>query len=323
MKNPTPIASLVRDYVPGELISVPGIYRNVPMDVYQGQCCIGPSISSGGVRTIDSKNPKIFYRDWSGNPNRKEKKEVAHFGFGRAVHHLAAGETAFAEQFRVRPTEWDSWRTGDAKKWRAAQELAKFTVLTPEDVEAIRGVAASLNEHPTIMAGILQGLIEHSIFWKDWKTGVWLKARPDVIPVDSAMIVDLKTAADASAISCRRSIADFGYHIQMAMIDAGLQATANFRADAFVDLFVEKDDPWCINHKPISAFAMQRGHQQLRRGVDGFAWCLKNDQWPGYDDDEVEAELPKWYLDRLKYEEEHGLLPKFSECFPSAEDEAI
>jgi len=30
-------------------ITEPGIYRNVPMDVYHSDCCDGPSISSSGL----------------------------------------------------------------------------------------------------------------------------------------------------------------------------------------------------------------------------------------------------------------------------------
>jgi hypothetical protein len=55
-----------------------------------------------------------------------------------------------------------------------------MTVLLPGQIEIIRGMHASLQAHPLITGGILDGAIEHSLIWQDEETGIWLKARGDI-----------------------------------------------------------------------------------------------------------------------------------------------
>lgn len=316
MAEPIDLRSLVRPWVKGEKISENGIYSGVSMDAYHGDLCIGPSVSRSQIWTADEKSPKHAFKDWYGNPNRKPPGvEAEHFALGRAIHHLASGEANFAKFFAVRPQVFDSWRTGDAKKWRGEQIALGMGVLTPDDVDQIRGVADSMNEHPTIQAGIMQGLVEHTLAWKDERTGLWFKSRIDVIAVDSRMLADLKTTTDARRHKVQKANSDFGYHVQMAMADEGLKVITGSPKDRpwaseHVDIFVEKKDPWCINIKPFEAFEIDYARRILARGAEKIARSISDNLWQGYDDDLVPGGLPKWYLDKLKWESENGLLPK-------------
>lgn len=303
------IQSLVIDYVPGMVIDRPCIVRNAPMEWYHGQPCIGPSVSSSNIRKGEDRSLKHAYREWSGNPNKKPDEDKPHFGVGRAIHELAAGNREeFNRLFVVRPSQWDSWRTKDAKTWRAERQLEGITCLTPDEFEGVAGMLAALTEHPTIEAGILQGLVEHSIFWQDAETGIWCKSRPDVIPIDSGMVVDLKSTMDASRAACERTTGDLGYHVQLGMVDEGLRALG-FTMDEFVLVFIEKEDPWAINHKPMPFYDIEYGRRQLRRALRKWALAIETGDWPGYEDDEVEGGLPKWRRERLAWEAENGLLP--------------
>lgn len=323
------IADLRRAVIPwgGKPISRPGIYSGVPIEVYHGQeICDGPSVSHSVLWKCDSKSPRHAWREWSGNPNRKERDEAAHFTLGRAIHHLAGGEAQFGQHFIVRPAKWDSWRTKDAKEWRALRIAEGFSVLTPEDIETIKGVADSLNEHPTIQAGILKGLVEMTVVYRDPITGLWVKSRPDMLPLDSGIIGDLKTTAEATRIKCQKAIGEFGYHGQLAIADEALWQTVGFEASDHVLVFVEKTDPWCINIKPLEAAAIEWGRAYARRALDTFARCLEAHlagqpqaiAWTGYDDDEKDAALPDWLGKRYAYEAEHGLLPKVRTRQPRA-----
>jgi hypothetical protein len=322
MKNVTPFK--IYDYVKGQKISVPGIYRNVPMEVYHSDCCAGPSISSSGIRTIEAKSLLHFFKDWYGNPNRKEPETKAFFSVGKAVHSLSGGEEKFAEQFVVRPDEWADWKTKAARDWRAMQELDGKTVLAPADIDQIRGMVMQLAAHPTIQAGILNGLIEHSIFWFEDITldggevvRVWFKSRPDVIPIDSFMGVDLKTTTDASPLACRRAVTDYGYHIQLGMVHEGLLKVANHRLTDHVLVFIEKTDPWALNHKPIPDVDIEYGRRQLIRASRKFAQALHDNIWHGYEDDEVEGGLMPYARDRLAKEADNKLLPPIPDHVPT------
>lgn len=297
----------------GFKISKPGIYKNVPMAQYHGDICVGPSVSSGPLRTIREKSLAHCFKDSYLNPDREPKDDTDYFAIGKAAHHLVAGSGGFGDEFVVRPDKWDSWRTKDAKAWRAQQWLDKKTVLTPNDVDTITHFANSLSGHATVRAGILSGLVEHSIFWQDPVTGMWLKSRPDFLPVDSDMIVDLKTIAQADGHSCRKAITDHRYHQQLALIHDGIKATTGREMTDHVLVFIEKAAPYCINIKPLGPSSILAGQLENRFAINRFATAVQTGEWPGYDDDEVPCDLMDYAMKRIDYEVENGLLPALDE----------
>lgn len=321
------ITDLRRAVIPwdGQKISRPGIYSGVPMTNEEGtgyhqDLCDGPSVSHSVLWKADTKSPRHAYRTWYGNPDRREDEEKDHLALGRAIHHLAGGEIGFLEHFSVRPAKWDSWRTKDAKEWRALEKANRpgVGILTPDDVETIRGVANAMNEHPIIQAGILKGLVEMTVVYRDAITGLWVKARPDVLPLGSRMVPDLKTIAEATRRKCEAAIGEWGYHGQMAIIDEALWQVAGFEVEDHVLVFVEKSDPWCLNIKPLDAAAIEWGRAYSRRALDTWARCLDVGVFHGYDDDERDISIPKWLADRYVYESKNGLLPKLAQRQPRA-----
>lgn len=324
MKNITPLAVIPWD---GKKISKPGIYSGVPIDFYHGDCCIGPSFSSTTLRKVE--DPDISMEEiWDElylNPEAKEPETKEVFIRGRAVHTLLLGEGGFREQFVIRPETYPNDETKpwngnskDCKNWLAEQALAKKSVLKPDAIPNIRGMADKLAAHPVIQAGILNGLVEHSIFWIDPVTGLWCKARPDAIPLDANMLADLKGAEDVSRSATRKSISNYGYHMQLGLGAIGIYQTTGRVMTDFTLVFVKWTRPWSINHKPVSPQAIYRARQQIRRALDKLAVCVATGIWPGHDDDEATAELQDWLEARLAREEEQGLLPAI---MPNLEDE--
>lgn len=313
-----PLNTLVRPWVKGQKITRPGIYSGVPMDEYHGDLCEGPSVSNSILWKVENRSAKHAFDVWYGNPDRAPPDDAPHYTLGRAIHHLAAGEAQFAKFFVVRPPKWDSWRTAEAKAWRGEQIRLGMGVLTPEDVDAIQGVARALNEHPTIQAGILKGLVETTLVYRDAATGLWVKSRPDVLPLDSRMIADLKSTADASMAKVTNSITNFGYHMQLAIADEALWQLAEWEASDHVDVFVETSRPFCVNVKPIPHYDIDYGRAQFRRSLDTFAGCLKTGEWTGYRDDDVEAGLSSRYREVLAAQAKNGLLKMQSSRQPRA-----
>lgn len=317
-----PISTLVRDYKPGMVITEPGIYRGVPMSAYHCkngvEICDAPSVSSSTIRKIVGSDGCLLkcWDEYHGNPKRKPPKAKTYFSFGRALHHLAGGEAQFSKQFAVRPLVFPDWRTDAAKEWRARAEAAKLDVLTPEDLEALQACTDQLMAHPNVQNGILRGLVEHSIFFKvrvplvdGGYLDLWVKVRPDVIPVDGLMVTDLKSAADASPIGARRAITDNGYHVQMAMIQEALLAITGQLYDELVLLFIESSRPHPINHKPLGAFDIMAGRMLFRKGLSLFANAYATNTWPTYDDDEVPGGLLDYAAKAIAKQIEDGELP--------------
>jgi hypothetical protein len=288
----------------GEIITEPGIYSNVDMARYHSaDLCAGPSVSSSGLRTLFSQSPAHFWASSPLNPDRVERTETQAFALGRAAHHLLLGEADFGKHFAIRPDEFDSWRTAASKAWRAAQEAAGKTVLIPSDMDAIRGMARSLAANPLVAAGILNGAIEQSIVWKDAETGVWLKVRPDAIPGDGNDVADLKTTISVAYDALGKSVAEYGYAMQGALIRMGFREALGREMASFSLVFVEKTAPWCCRVVTLKREDLDAGEQAVRAALRVFARCLDRGEWPGPGGTQSDAEyleIPDWARNRVR-----------------------
>lgn len=295
LSNPLPLP-------PCGKVSVPGVYA-LSMAEYHGDLCVGPSISSSGLRTIWSQSPAHYWYDSPCNPNRPEPKERPHFSIGRAAHHLLyLGRKGFDAEFVIRPSKWKDWRTDAAKEWKAEQIKAGLTIITDAELEAITGMARSLAAHPLVKSGILDGAVERSLIFKDEKTGAWLKSRPDNIPSSSGLFADLKTADSVSDDSLERSLASYGYHMQAALVGMASEALLGRPMEEFAFVWVEKAPPHCVRVTVLTGADIERGRMQLRRSIDQFAECVATGEWPGPGGTRRDAEyltLPAWAVKRI------------------------
>lgn len=281
-----------------KLIDKAGIY-SMPLDVYHSQCCIGPSISSSKLRTIFMHSPAHYWFESEMNTERvededeEEPAEKASFVLGRAAHHLLLGEEAYSTLFIQRPKmapDGRAWNGNNltCKAWLADQRNAGRTVVTPQQVRNIRGMAKSLAEHPLVNAGILNGDIERSLIWRDKKTGIWLKSRPDAIPSDSGDVADLKTTSFHGE-ELDREVRKHRYDMQGALTKWGLKEVLGLTMNSFCLVFVGSKGPWSTDVLAISAEDIEAAERDLRQSVDTFAWCLEHNNWFGPSGTQLDA----------------------------------
>jgi hypothetical protein len=274
----------------GEIVTAPGIYA-MSLGWYHQDCADGPSISSSGLNTMWSQSPAHYWVTSALNPKRIERPRKPEFDFGSAAHHLLLlGRKGFDKQYALRPDKWSSWRTDAAQAWKVTKEKEGFTVITVEDLENIAGMAAALAAHPVIKEGALDGLVERSLIWTDPETGVWVKSRPDAIPTDDGVFSDLKTTTSVSDDNLQRSIGNFGYHAQAALIGQASKHVMNVDMESFSLIFVEKAPPWCVRVITLRDDDLERGAGQNRAMVHRFKECIATGVWPGPGDDS-DAEL--------------------------------
>ena len=305
---PTPCALPVRRWSPGQVIDQPGLYSDVPISIYHGQPCAGPSASSSGLRTLFSKSPAHFFNTSSLNPDRVEQDDNPAFILGRAAHHVLLGEREFAKHFVVRPEElagaaWHGNRK-DCRAWLAEAQVAGLTVLTGKDIDAIKGMSRSLAAEPLIQAGAMGGLIEHSMFYQDPATGIWIKVRPDAIPTDAVDFSDLKTTTSVVSEDVDRTIGDFGYHMQGALVGMACRAVLGVEMSSFTLIFVEKSAPHCVAIRTLTPEDLALGELQVRTALDVMARCIDKGRWPGPAGDQTDAayaRLPPWVREKAEH----------------------
>lgn len=277
----------------GRTITKPGIYSGISLSTYhRHDICDGPSISSSGLRAIygEETSPAKFYSTWSGNPNRIVTPDKRHFIVGRALHHLVLGEPYFAKLFCMQPTEWPD-EVGLLRPWNANRKTCQKWLrdrakegripLTPREVESIKQMAISLGNHPFVRDGALRGYIERSIFWKDKETGIWLKARPDAIPSDSADFTDVKTTRSVTWGALSDTLAKFGYYRQIALVRDACRIVLGMDMSSFTLIFIEKNPPYSTRDVRVQEDDIDLGARENRAALRTFAKCLKENRWPG------------------------------------------
>lgn len=291
----------------GNPIAHPGIYSGVPIDEYhRHDVTLQPALSSSGAGKI-LQSPKHFYAAWSGNPDRRIDNENAEWKvLGRAVHWMLLGEAGFADQFIVRPEvlkgkPWQGNRN-DCKDWLREQRKAGKTVLTLAQIEQIRGMAVELGAHPLYQAGLLSGDIERSLVWIDPETGVWCKARPDVIPTDSCDVSDVKTTTSVLYPDLQRALYDLGYYRQAALVEEGLRIVGGIEMSSFSLVWIEKTYPHCVRIQTLHPEDIARGHEENIIAKRRFADCLASGRWPGPGAEHADGEILKlsdWARERI------------------------
>ncbi len=299
------------DVIPwdGKPISAPGIYSGVPIGVYHGtNLCVAPSISSSGLRTIFGKSAYHYWAFSPYNPGRYENKETAALILGRATHHMLLGEPGFWAQYVERPErylgkKWDSNR-GECGEWIAEQELNKLTILLPSQVEAIRGMAQGLAQDPLVAAGVLDGLIEHVIIGIDRETGTYIKARPDAIPNYSGDYGDMKTTTAVDDETIQKTIDDYAYHQQGALIGRLSDEVLSLKMNSFNLAFVESKPPHCARTITLKDHDIELGYAQNQAAVRAFARGMRTGVWNrpgGTRSDGQTLGLKRWAIDNINW----------------------
>lgn len=277
-------------------IATPGVY-DLPLPVYHSQCCDGPSVSSSGLRLLRQKTPAHFWAQSDLNPYRVLRAREPQLDFGAAAHSLLLESELPESQYAVSP--FDDFRTKEAREWRDARIAEGRMIIGAKDLTTIAEMAKALAAHPLIKQGLFKGEVERSLFWKDEQFNIWLKARPDVIPHDT-IAADLKTTTDASPASMARSVAEYGYHIQAALMIDGLKIVTGRTIEQYAIVAIEKEPPYVVGVHFLSDEAISYGRAEYRKALALFAECHGRGEWPGYDS--ADLYLPQWRRSQLEME---------------------
>ncbi len=173
-------------------------------------------------------------------------------------------------------------------------------ILAPEEYDLCLRLREAVWSHEAA-ADILRapGGNELSTFWVDCETKTPCRSRLDAIRsfYGWTLIVDLKTALDASPDGFSRAAARHAYAEQAAMYLDGLSALEE-RSRRFVHIAVEKDEPCVVAVYELDEQSIDEGRRAYRTHLRQYAECLETNRWGGYGEGILPLSLPRWSFKR-------------------------
>lgn len=152
-------------------------------------------------------------------------RNPAEWGYARL--HPGAGKTTDAMRFGtafhafllgnkdvVSLPEGEDFTNKGNREWRDEHIARGDVVVKYPEMVLLRRMRSNIERYPEYMEQIENGTAEVVIEWTDRKTGLRLKAKPDLIPQGTDYLVDLKTASSAAPEKFMRESFEYGYHIQ-------------------------------------------------------------------------------------------------------------
>jgi exodeoxyribonuclease VIII len=202
--------------------------------------------------------------------------------------------------------------TKDYKAWLESenQKIQGREMVSFDEFTRIQAMRDRLFSHPYSRMLLTGGLAETGYAGVvETEAGpVNVKFKPDMIQMKKRIIVDLKTAADASVDGFTRSAADHDYHIQAAFYsDLMTKMFEGHKDFGFYFIAQEKKSPYAFNIFEAGPQFIAQGRYEYEMLVQLFKHCIDTDTWPGY---QVfcnnryginELKLPAWAVKSLDY----------------------
>jgi hypothetical protein len=265
------------------VILAPGVYPAMPFDEYF-------SFQNISKHQLDSlaRSP-AHYRAALEQP----RKRTAAMIFGAAVHAAILEPHEFARCYAQAP-ETDK-RSKLGKEAHEAAAAGGRTLLKIDELLAIHAMTDAIRAHPyaSILLAPEDGEAEVSIAWVDEETGVPCRARPDFLNDAHNVVVDLKTAQDASYGVFARACANYTYHLQAAFYLDGMAAVKKPH-DKFIFVGAESEPPYAVACYELAAEDVRVGQVRYRHALAIYQQCLASNTWPSYPEQIRILELPAW-----------------------------
>lgn len=296
------------------LITAPGAYLDVPIERYHGdEICPSPSISPTGAKLLTGRGtkgctPRHFWEQSNLNKNRREREITDVLRFGSAFHDaLLLSERWLKSGFyHVTCEGFSRAKTkAMAMEIEAANEAeeAGQSIIGAEDAILINAMVAAVRQNKIANMLLSNGDPEVTLAAPDPKLGTWRRVRPDFLPHKRRVLMDVKTAADASYEGFSRAIKDRRYDLAAAMqLDVIDQLYGPDPERQFVHLVCEKPTKYRPgDYIPVALWTLPpedvtRGNHLYRRALRTFTDCLAKgveaEHWAGYADTPMPCGLP-------------------------------
>ncbi len=277
----------------------PGIWVGIDNDKYHR----GPGISKSGLDLIDTSG--ALY--WTAKQHPREETEAMFLG--TLLHALVLEPDTFNQRYIAAPKDAPrkpSDRERYAKKpspetlqrvawWDEFEQQAAGRVVVPNDDgdtiwkrdvwSTIHYMRDAIMAHPEAAIFLEPSDIvsELSHFWIDPDTRRLCKCRHDAWNGPNRMIVDLKSARDATLSGFQRAVHDHRYDVQAAWYTDGTRRCGQI-VESMIFIACEKQPPYHVAAYEIDPNWVREGRIKYQRNLMAYDQMLREQQWPGLPD---------------------------------------
>lgn len=224
--------------------------------------------------------------------------ESPSLNLGSATHGLVLEPDLFNEEFAV--SEKFNKRTTIGKEAHKAFELQNQGKIILD--EGTFAIAKNMSENVLKLGKcfLSNGIAESSFFGE--LEGVKVRCRPDYYIEELGIVVDLKTAQDASNHGFMQSVAKYNYHVQAAFYLDTLRSIGK-NAKKFLFIAVESKAPFMVAFYELDHAAIDQGVKRYKELLERYKYCQRTNNWSGYADFDKQNEkvslvqtltLPAW-----------------------------
>jgi len=223
-----------------------------------------------------------------------ESQPTAAMNLGSVVHAITLEPDKTADVFVV--SEYDSFRTKEAREWRDQKAAEGLIVLSEKDYLAAAAMAHRATEelHRALDGDHVGYQVEQEVTGSI--NGVDVCGLIDVVPDDGATLWDLKTcSAIGDERSLQRTVFDFGYHVQAALY-CDLISAETESEPSFGFIFVETSVPYETTHIILDRDCILAGRAKYMELINRWAQLRDKplDEWPGSVERGIVMEPPSW-----------------------------
>lgn len=274
-----------------------GLWPNVDEAEYHA----GPGLGSTDVKQL-LRSPAHFraYR------NREAEETTPAKILGSAMH-IGILQPWLFDAFVVQGLDLQRRSKADKSRWAEFEAENAGRVIVPfHQWDHVRAVIDAVGSDRLASTLLTTGDPELSMYWTDSKsihghepTYRLCKGRIDWCdPYLHNLLVDLKSAEDASYGGFRRTVLRYGYHIQAAYYLHGYELASKSAADDFVFVVFEKVPPYAVACYTLPADLIHLGRTLVADAMTIYDRARDTDEWPAYPSEIRELEMAPWMLRR-------------------------
>ena len=266
----------------------PGTYLDgLPENFYHNK---DHGYSSSDLKTILKYGPekfKYFYDEPSKPPSDAMK-------IGSILHCGLLRPDEFSDEICLMPDF--NLRT---KKGKLDKEIFEFEnvnklVVTQKQYDLGMAMVDACNNNDEICELLDDSVRERSMYAD--VLGTPFRARPD--SYKDNVLHELKSTADGSPEGFAKQIANLNYHVSLAHYAHVMEECAPEKLEysniEYKFIVVENTPPHATAVYTPSERMIYVGNELWKEAIERLHYCLENDEWPGFNFESQEIDLPNW-----------------------------